>query len=103
MSIPLDVVEKLSHRPNIVGVKDSEGKPERLEQAVGMFRDRTDFSHLTGNSSLSAKALLMGSDGIVPSGGNYIPQMYRVLYDAGIKGDAETANRLQQETNFGTR
>lgn len=99
MSIPLDVVEKLSHHPNIVGLKDSEGKVERLEQAVEIFKDRDDFSHLTGNSSLSAKALLMGSDGIVPSGGNFVPMMYRKLYEAAIKDDVETANRLQKQTN----
>jgi len=99
MSIPLDVVEKLSHHPKVVGLKDSEGSPERLEQAVEMCRDKPDFSHLTGNSSLSSKALLMGSDGIVPSGGNYIPKLYRELYEAGINGDADRANRLQKETN----
>jgi 4-hydroxy-tetrahydrodipicolinate synthase len=99
MSIPLDIVEKLSHHPNIVGLKDSEGKTERLEQAVPIWRDRADFSHLTGSSSLSARALMIGSDGIVPSGGNYMPRKYHDLYEAAIKGDNEKAQRLQEETN----
>ena len=99
MSIPLDVVEKLSHHPNIVALKDSEGNVERMEEAVGMFRDRADFSHLMGSASLGARAILLGSDGVVPSGGNVIPRMYRDLYDAAVKGDADTAHRLQKETN----
>ncbi len=99
MSIPLDVVEKLSHHPNIVGFKDSQTDVDRMEEAVGMWGDRADFSHLTGSTSLAARALLLGSDGVVPSGGNVIPRMYRDLYDAAMKGDADTTHRLQKETN----
>ncbi|MHC4637431.1 MAG: dihydrodipicolinate synthase family protein [Planctomycetota bacterium] len=99
MSIPLDVVDKLSHHPNIVGLKDSERNEERLEQATSMWKERDDFVHLCGCAALSAKALLSGSDGIIPSTGNFVPKMFYDLYEAGAKGDAETANRLQAETN----
>jgi len=99
MSIPLDIVEKLSHHPNIVGLKDSEKNDERLEQAVERWKDRADFSHLIGSAALSAKGLLLGSDGIVPSTGNFTPQTYVELYEAAIKGDAEKANELQEFTN----
>jgi len=99
MSIPLDVVEKLSHHPNIVGLKDSEKNTERFEQALEMWRDRDDFAHFTGSAALSAWALSLGSDGIVPSTGNFVPKMFHDLYDAAVKGDTETANKLQKETD----
>jgi 4-hydroxy-tetrahydrodipicolinate synthase len=41
----------------------------------------------------------LGGDGIVPSTGNFVPAMFRELYDAALKGDTATANRLQEETN----
>lgn len=99
MSIPLDVVEKLSRHPRIVALKDSEKNEERFEKAINMWKDRSDFSHLTGSAVLSTKALLLGSDGIIPSTGNFVPKLYRDLYEAGAKGDADTANKLQEQTN----
>ena len=99
MSIPLDVIEKLSHHPNIAGVKDSETDVDRMEDAVGRWGDREDFAHLTGSAGLGARAILLGSDGVVPSGGNVIPRVYRDLYDAAVAGDADTAHRLQEKAN----
>jgi len=99
MSIPLDVVDKLSHHPKIVGLKDSEKDEERFKEAINMWKDRSDFSHFTGSAGLSTMALLLGSDGIVPSTGNFAPRVYRDLYEAAVKGDEETANKLQELTN----
>jgi len=99
MSIPLDVVEKLSRHPNIVGLKDSEKDEQRLEQAVQRWKDRADFSHFIGSAVFCAKGLLLGSDGIVPSTGNFVPKTYVDLYQAAVNGDAEKANRLQEFTN----
>jgi 4-hydroxy-tetrahydrodipicolinate synthase len=97
MSIPLDVVEKLSHHPNIIGLKDSEKNEERFKQAIGMWKDRDDFSHFTGSAALSTMALLLGSDGIVPSTGNFTPELYRELYEAGIAGKTNELGRIYQK------
>ncbi|MHC4618693.1 MAG: dihydrodipicolinate synthase family protein [Planctomycetota bacterium] len=99
MSIPLDVVEKLSHHDNIVGLKDSEKNEERFKEAIGMWKDRDDFAHFTGSAALSTMALLLGSDGIVPSTGNFTPEIYRELYEAAISGDEAKAQELQEKTN----
>ena len=98
MSIPLDVIERLSHHPNIVGLKDSENNVPRLEEALKMFAKREDFSYFCGCAANSAVSLKNGADGIVPSVGNYLPKMYQDLYEAGIKGDFVECERLQQET-----
>ena len=98
MSIPLDVIERLSHHPNIVGLKDSENNVPRLEEALKFFADREDFSYFCGCAANSAVSLKNGADGIVPSVGNYLPQMYQDLYEAGISGDMEKCQRLQEET-----
>lgn len=99
MSIPLDVVEKLSHHPNIVGLKDSEKNEERFKEAIGMWKDRQDFSHFTGSAALSTMALLLGSDGIVPSTGNFVPRIYVDLLEAALAGDEAKAQELQEQTN----
>lgn len=98
MSIPLDVIEKLSHHPNIVGLKDSENNVPRLEEALKMFAGREDFAYFCGCAANSAVALKNGADGIVPSVGNYLPKIYQDLFIAGINGDTEKAEELQQKT-----
>lgn len=100
MSIPLEVVEKLSHHPNIVALKDSERDLERLDRSIEMFRDREDFSHLIGWAAKSYYGLSKGSDGLVPSTGNITPGMFKKMYDLVLQGDLITAERMQIETDL---
>ncbi len=99
MSIPIDVIERLSHHPNIVGLKDSERDMERMEKCIEIANGRDDFAYFCGWAAQSAHSLELGGNGIVPSTGNYVPEMFRQLYEAAVNGDMETANRLQDETN----
>jgi 4-hydroxy-tetrahydrodipicolinate synthase len=99
MSIPLDVVEKLSHHPNIVALKDSERDLTRLDTAIDIFKDRDDFSHLIGWAAKSFYGLSKGSDGLVPSTGNITPGMFKKMYDAVLEGNLEIGERLQNETD----
>lgn len=99
MSIPVDVVERLSHHPNIVGLKDSERDLDRMAQIVSFSKDRSDFSYFCGWAAQSAHSLAIGGDGIVPSTANFVPGMFRELYDAALRGDTATADKLQEETN----
>ena len=98
-SVPLDVIEKLSHHPNIAGLKDSERDQARLEKSIDRWKDRADFSHLTGWAAMSAFALRQGSDGIVPSTGNFAPAVYRNLYQAVLKGETDKAEKMQAKTD----
>ncbi len=99
MSIPVDVIRRLADHPNIVGLKDSERDLERMAQCIEIAKDRDDFCYFCGWAAQSAHSLELGGDGIVPSTGNYVPEMFQQLYEAAIAGDMATANRLQDETN----
>ncbi|OQP59809.1 dihydrodipicolinate synthase family protein [Niastella populi] len=99
MSVPLDVVEELSHHPNIVGLKDSERNEERLQTALKLWANRSDFSYFAGWAAQSAQTLLKGGDGIIPSTGNFAPGLYNELYNAAVQGDAEKAYALQKQSD----
>jgi dihydrodipicolinate synthase/N-acetylneuraminate lyase len=101
MSIPLTVADELSHHPNIVGLKDSERSIERLEESLKLWRGREDFSHFIGWAAQSTRALLDGSDGLVPSTGNLFPNLYAQLFSAANEGNAEEASRLQKLSDIG--
>lgn len=99
MSIPLGVIEKLSHHPNILGLKDSERDQERMEICINKYKDREDFSFFCGWGAQSANSLKLGADGIVPSTGNIVPVLYNELYTAVQKGDFDKADLFQQRTD----
>lgn len=96
MSIPLDLIDKLSHHPNIAGLKDSERDEERLKASVLLWKDREDFSHFTGWAARSFQALKTGSDGIIPSSGNLIPEVYHLLYEAARDGNDQKGVLMQE-------
>ncbi len=98
MSIPIDIIKRLADHPNIVGLKDSERNLPRMEEIIEFAKDREDFSFFCGCAALSAETLALGADGIVPSGGNFVPHLYQQLYEAGVNGEKEKAEQLQQLT-----
>jgi len=96
LSIPIDVIEKLSHHERIIGVKDSERDYQRLEDAHRLWKDREDFSHFIGWGAQCFNGMWLGSDGIVPSTGNFDLSCYKKMYDAVLNGDKETGEKMQQ-------
>ncbi|MDR2839822.1 MAG: dihydrodipicolinate synthase family protein [Paludibacter sp.] len=99
MSLPEDVVERLSEHPNIAGLKDSERDENRMKRFIEKFRSRSDFSYFSGWGAQALNALLLGADGVVPSTGNVVPEMYKELYAAYQSGDIENAKLWQQRTD----
>ena len=89
MSIPLSLVDELSHHEFIVGTKDSERSEERLNQSLELWAGRSDFSHFLGWAASSAHALLNGTDGLVPSTGNLHPGIYTNMLAAALEGDRQ--------------
>jgi dihydrodipicolinate synthase/N-acetylneuraminate lyase len=99
-SIPVEVVDRLSFHPRIIGFKDSERDLRRLDQSLLLWAGRTDFSFLVGWARQSAYSLLKGAHGIVPGTGNLVPQLYAALYEAAVHGRAETAFHFQELTDL---
>ena len=99
LSIPLEVIDELSHHPNIVGIKDSERNDERLQESLRLWAGREDFSHFLGWIARAGQALLQGTDGLVPSTANFAPGIYHEMMKAAAEGDVSTVTRLQQESD----
>lgn len=98
ISIPLEVVERLSHHPAIVGIKDSEGNRDRQVALAEKFKGRKDFAVFCGAASHASAAMQAGADGCVPSLGNLAPAFCRGWMDSAVA--AETAlDDLQSQAN----
>lgn len=98
ISIPEAVVLRLSHHPNIVGLKDSERDAERMRRLLGSLRDCGDFCYLSGCGALIGDALLEGADGCVPGTGNLTPADFVAIMDAARAGDGDGVRLLQHKT-----
>lgn len=99
MSIPLALLDELSHHEHIVGTKDSERSKERLDESLALWAERPDFSHFLGWAAQSAYALFNHSDGLVPSTGNLAPEVYCEMEDAVLNGDEERAYFHQRQSD----
>lgn len=99
MSIPLDVVEKLSHHPMVRGLKDSERDPQRQRTGVEIAAGRDDFVFFTGVASYATQALRWGANGHVPSSGNLVPELCSTIYASACAGDWERAEEAQQKAD----
>ena len=99
MSIPAEVVHKLSQHPNIWGLKDSERDADRMKGFIQSYKNRPDFSFFCGWGAQGAGSLELGADGIVPSTGNIVPELYRKLYQSAMIGDFQKAAKYQLETD----
>ncbi len=95
MSIPIVVIDKLSMHPNIVAVKDSERSEERLMKSLELWKGRKDFGHFLGWAAKSVIGLIAGSDGLIPSTGNLVPEIYARMYAAAQEGNFKEAYAMQ--------
>lgn len=97
-SVPLDVIERLSMHPRIVGIKDSEPDGDRQEQLARMFSKREDFAVFCGTTGMASRAMRAGADGFVPATGNFAPALMRRLMDQLVAGDP-AADATQERMN----
>lgn len=98
VSIPLGVVAKLLHHPNIPAIKDSENSPQRLTALVQLASAREGFSVLAGTAAVFAHTLKAGGHGVVPGSGNLCPELYARLYAAALDRDWDEVDRISAET-----
>lgn len=94
-SIPLSIIDELSHHPGVVGTKDSERNEDRLRASLRLWSGREDFSHFLGWAAKSGEALLNGCDGLVPSNANLDVSVYVDMEKAAARGDKSEVRRLQ--------
>ena len=99
ISIPLDVIERLSDHPSIRGLKDSERDLERQKTAAEYAVGLDDFVFFTGVTAYAAQALKWGAAGDVPSSGNLVPELCSAIYSSACAGDWEAVEEAQDKAD----
>lgn len=96
VTLDLQIVDSLSHHPNVAGIKDSGGEWSYFQKLCDQYRGREDFVVFMGPEELLAEAVAAGASGGVCGGANLLPKVYSRLYLAALKNDlAEIAHWKQ--------
>lgn len=85
--LDLDIVNALSHHPNILGIKDSGGDMTYFGRLCQSHRNRDDFVIFMGPEERLADAVALGAAGGVCGGANLCPEVYSRLYRAAVRRD----------------
>lgn len=92
--ISAGLAARLAKIENIKGIKDSSGDLEQIKEYVRLTADK-QFSVLAGSDSLILEALEAGAAGAVAATSNTLTKIDVGIYQNWLKGDLETAQRLQ--------
>jgi len=94
ITVEAPLVERLATHENIVGVKDSSGSVERVEQ---MHAAAPDLSILVGAASTLEPSLRAGATGGILAVACAFPDLCCEVYDAWRAGDSDVAKSVQEK------
>ncbi|WP_442482183.1 dihydrodipicolinate synthase family protein [Aeoliella sp. SH292] len=92
-----ETLQRLIQHDRIVGIKDSSGDLEYLEQVCEVAKQRPEWSVLVGSEDLMIESLEIGAHGCVGGGGNVWPRLLTDLFNAAQSHDWSNAKRLQEQ------
>jgi 4-hydroxy-2-oxoglutarate aldolase len=94
ITVEAELLERLATHENIVGIKDSSGSVERVEQ---MHAAVPDFSILVGAASTLEASMKAGASGGILAVACAFPELCVELYRAFRAGDGEKAKSAQEK------
>ncbi|HUR46799.1 MAG TPA: dihydrodipicolinate synthase family protein, partial [Candidatus Saccharimonadales bacterium] len=93
----LKTVRRLMRIKKVIGIKDSSGDMDYIQEIIRVAKRRKDFTVLIGPETLTAEAVLMGAHGGVSGGAMFNPRLYTDLCAAALKKDYHHTVTLHQQ------
>ncbi len=90
-----ETVISLSKIPNILGLKEASGKPQRVEMLKGNVPE--GFRIYTGNDPEIAEFMERGAHGVISVLSNVMPRLTHTLVSGSLEGKKEEARTLQKK------
>ena len=90
-----ETIRQLTQLPGIAGLKDSSGDLNYYQKLVEVAKERPDWRVFVGPELLLVDTLRLGGHGGVNGGAQIDPSLLVGLYDATLRGDKATVERLQ--------
>ena len=90
-----ETVLRLSHVPNIIGIKEANSDMSRLHALKDACAERMDI--YSGDDATVAPWILAGARGAISVAANVAPRHMAKLCDAGLDGDVELCMLIQKQ------
>ncbi len=94
-SIPVDVVEELSHHPMIQGIKEASGNISYAANIAQFLND--DFKMYSGNDDVIVPMLSLGGSGVISVFADVMPKEAHELVQKYLDGDVKGSLDLQMK------
>ena len=88
--IPLDIIERLSHNPLMVAVKEAGGSVER----VNAIRGICNITVLSGDDSLALPMMAVGATGVISVSSNVFPAKVQEMCQLALANDFAAARKI---------
>ncbi|MHB1006386.1 MAG: dihydrodipicolinate synthase family protein [Chloroflexota bacterium] len=95
-SIDPETVALMAERPEIVGIKDSQGDMSRFQEILAVKARRPDFLVFQGAEGVAALSVVRGANGGVLGSANVAPSLCHEMFLAAKNGELTRAWELQQ-------
>ncbi|MBH0005344.1 MULTISPECIES: 4-hydroxy-tetrahydrodipicolinate synthase [unclassified Psychrobacter] len=92
VDIAQETVERLADIDNIVAIKDATGSVSRGEQLIKVVGDRIVI--LSGDDGTALELMKVGGKGNISVTANVAPKAMSETFSAGLRGDFDTADRI---------
>lgn len=89
--IPLDVVVRLAHYPNVIAIKEAAGSVERVS---AIHHAVPELTILSGDDSLALPMISVGAQGVISVASNVIPAEMSTFIRLALSGEMEKARGL---------
>lgn len=94
-SIPVDVVEELSHHPMIQGIKEASGNISYAANIAKLLNE--DFKMYSGNDDIIVPMLSLGGSGVISVFADVMPKEAHELVQKYLDGDVQGSLELQMK------
>jgi 4-hydroxy-2-oxoglutarate aldolase len=95
VEVPGALIAKLAEHPNIIGIKDSWGKLDIVEEIIAAAPKK--FQTLVGAAAILEPSLELGAVGAILGVACIAPDLCAALYDAARAGDSAKAEEIQRK------
>lgn len=95
LDIPVSVYQELSHLPNIAGVKEASADITKITRIRHACDDNLPI--WSGNDDQITPVISLGGSGVISVLSNVLPLESRILAEAALDGDFDTAAALQTQ------
>lgn len=95
VNIENQTVERLSHVPNIVGVKEASGNILQMSEVIRLCGP--DFDVLSGDDQMTFPLMALGGKGVISVVTNIVPQKMSAMAKSMLEGDIDAGRAVHFE------